>query len=611
MRSGATVFLSKITVGGKGEGIKVADSKSNAYTVINAPRGLNVRDGASPTANKVGAPLANGSIIVVSEKSGDWFKHASGWSLSTDGSTPFLQPYDPSASASSSSAVGTVGGSGGTGAHPLAWTGLFSGGSVFGSSTDAPPSYNSSVNGNYQSVASAVATAQAEGGEVWVVCNCANGLNVRSAPDTNAPLAGSLLTHGSAIIVSEKQGTWVKHKQGWSVNGDGTRSFLTFNSAFTKPAAGSATLTATPSTSSGASSASSASSVSSLGASFAAMQVAAPQPQGQSYVVVNCPTGLNVRAFPNTNAQKVAMIYNGQHVIVYKVEGNWANIGNGWSMMSDGFKPFLTADSSGGMGMSGGMGGMAVSAAASGGGGAAAYRVRNCPTGLNVRAAPSPTAALIGSTLKNDTIVYVTNTSGLWMQHAGGWSLSQDATGKVLLAPGGSGAASGAGFVDRSSTFTTASSATQASASYKTPTITASTQQEMYVVQNAPKGLNIRSGPGSENSLVGAPLANGSHVVVIAHQGQWAQHLSGWSMETDGKTTFLARLAASSASEDVEGIPTCQSCGASFRAAEDVFCAKCGRPKAAADAGAKQPAFNPDGASVDADSKPPPFNPDS
>jgi len=61
---------------------------------------------------------------------------------------------------------------------------------------------------------------------------------------------------------------------------------------------------------------------------------------------------------------------------------------------------------------------------------------------------------------------------------------------------------------------------------------------EQLMVQNCPKGLNIRDAPATSGSLLGT-LANGSVVVVQSRNGAWIQHQTGWSLSTDGQQQFL------------------------------------------------------------------------
>jgi len=61
---------------------------------------------------------------------------------------------------------------------------------------------------------------------------------------------------------------------------------------------------------------------------------------------------------------------------------------------------------------------------------------------------------------------------------------------------------------------------------------------EQLMVQNCPKGLNIRSEPSVNGQLLGT-LANGSVVVVQSRNGGWVQHQTGWSLASDGQQYFL------------------------------------------------------------------------
>jgi len=327
-------------------------------------------------------------------------------------------------------------------------------------------------------------------------------------------------------------------------------------------------------------------------------------------MVQNCPSGLNVRNAPSVNAMKVATLQNGAVVTAQQIQGDWIHNGLGWSMMGDGTKFFLVPVHGGGGG-----GGMNVAVAApvmvstpsSEGKMGQPHQVQNCQSGLNVRAAPAPTSQLMGSPLPNGSVVYVVNKHGFWFQHAQGWSLSQDST-RFFLIPvnvGGGGMGYGAGAVSA-----VASPAPQLA-------IPEGAKQELHTVINAQKGLNVRTGPGTEFALTGAPLANGSQVVVVQSKGNWAQHLAGWSlMQDDHGTTFLQPIVGGGGAgggggggggeEHLEGVVQCEFCHAAFKSEEDVFCSKCGKakskPQAAAAGGDAYPA-------VDKEESPPAFNP--
>jgi len=239
------------------------------------------------------------------------------------------------------------------------------------------------------------------------------------------------------------------------------------------------------------------------------------------------------------------------------------------------------------------------------------YQVQNCPNGLNVRSSPNSAANLVGTPLPNGTVVQVFNRNGVWCQHAAGWSMSTSGV-QMFLVPVTSGMGMGMGMGMQQqqqqpamAPMSVAPAVTPAAAISAVPE---GAKQELHTVINANKGLNVRNGPGTEFALVGAPLANGSQVVVIGTKNNWAQHLSGWSLASDGNgTIFLQPVAASGGASggamaahadgagaegqpQSEGVVACEFCHAPFKSDEDVFCSKCGKSKTKAEA---PPAFNP------------------
>jgi len=135
--------------------------------------------------------------------------------------------------------------------------------------------------------------------------------------------------------------------------------------------------------------------------------------------------------------------------------------------------------------------------------------VQNCPKGLNIRSRPETTAELLG-TLANGSVIVVQSRNNNWVQHQTGWSMSTDGT-TAFLAP--------------------MMQQQQAQPPYMSG-------PEQLMVQNCPKGLNIRNRPDTTGDLLGT-LANGSVIVVQSRNGNWVQHQTGWSLSTDGQTPFL------------------------------------------------------------------------
>jgi len=135
--------------------------------------------------------------------------------------------------------------------------------------------------------------------------------------------------------------------------------------------------------------------------------------------------------------------------------------------------------------------------------------VQNCAKGLNIRNRPDTSGDLLG-TLANGSVIVVQSRQGNWVQHQTGWSMTTDGT-TAFLAP--------------------MMQQQQAQPQYMSG-------PEQLMVQNCPKGLNIRSQPATGGDLLGT-LANGSVIVVQSRNGNWVQHQTGWSLATDGQTPFL------------------------------------------------------------------------
>jgi len=308
------------------------------------------------------------------------------------------------------------------------------------------------------------------------------------------------------------------------------------------------------------------------------------------FIVQNCPNGLNVRSSPSVNGQKIGQLHNGATFTAQQIQGDWVFNGLGWSMMGDGNNKFVVPVSSGQSQIVPQVAPqMAPQLLESKTG---TYTVQNCANGLNVRSGPMTTASLVGSALPNGTVVQVLNKNGVWFQHQQGWSMS--AYGPTL-------------FLVPTTNFVPTPSAAPVTAS-----IPEGAKQELHIVVNANKGLNVRNGPGTEFQLVGAPLANGSQIVVIGNKGNWAQHLSGWSLSHDDHgTVFLKPVATSGEAhadgagaegQQSEGVVACEFCHAPFKGEDDVFCSKCGKsktqgggmyPAVQAAEEASPPAFNP------------------
>lgn len=299
----------------------------------------------------------------------------------------------------------------------------------------------------------------------------ADALNMRSGPGISYSKRG-VLHKGAKVTILEKSKGWVKIKDSSGKAAWVSGQYL--------------------STSGGNSSSSS----SSESAGYIA------------YVSVN--SSLNLRSEASTSGSVIASLKNSEKVqIIEKKDNGWSKIKTESGKVGWASSKYLvnTPTNSGNTSSQDNSSSQNDSVATSGN-----VKV-NTSSGLNVRKGPGTNHAIIGS-LAGGSVVQVKEKSGGWV--------------KVVLSNGSTGWVSGQ-YVSSTNESTSNSGSSQ---NNKPPQNNESTAVSGRVKVTISKGLNIRKGPGTGNSIVGS-LAGGSVVEVKEKSSGWykiktANGVEGW-----------------------------------------------------------------------------------
>lgn len=426
-------------------------------------------------------------------------------------------------------------------------------------------------------------------GDQWQVVNTSQ-LKIRTSPNITASISPLSPLSGGEIITEAGNMTvdgilWIHHAKGWSATKSGSITYLSRVGGNTGTATN--TTTTTPSTSGGSTGGSSVVSGGSSGNS------------GTTWKVINAPSGLKIRSDANMNASILGTLTNGE--IVEEISRQnvggivWVRHSRGWSASSSGSTTYLVINSSntsGGGSSGGGSSGGSTGGGVTGGGGSTAGTgswagINNisrsafrCTCGgtfcdgynytdMNMylvkiiddligKGYSVTVSSAIRCPTRNTAVGGVANSrhiTGNAVDFAvSGWSGSKlmsylndyNITYKYIIdggyvhmdqAPGtsssGGGSTSGGG---TSGGGTSSGGSSGGSTGGGTGT--------MWMVQNAPSGLTIRTSPSVSASAVGT-LSNGQTIEELDRQTVngivWIKHSRGWSASASGGEVYLVQ----------------------------------------------------------------------